>query len=111
MADQEILEDQMSEEEEQLTIKQFKCSYCDYKTKRSHSLKRHERIHTGEKPFSCSKCNKVFSTKGQLKIHELIHTDEKPYKCSLCDYKTVSQSHLKKHERNKHRFVYTDVMY
>ena len=56
----------------------FECKHCDKAFSEARNLKRHERIHTGEKPFKCKKCNKTFSQAGNLKLHERKHTGEKP---------------------------------
>ena len=49
------------------------CSYCPATFKSNTDLKRHERIHTGEKPFSCKICNKQFNRKGNMEKHTLTH--------------------------------------
>ena len=42
----------------------------------SSAWKRHERIHTEDKPFSSSKCDKKFSESCSLKKHERIYNNE-----------------------------------
>jgi uncharacterized Zn-finger protein len=49
-------------------------------------MKKHKRIHKGEKSYKCNIYDYASKRLGNFKRHERIHTGEKPYKCNICDY-------------------------
>ena len=53
------------------------CPSCNYRSKWLSDVKRHHRIHTGEKPFACSKCPYRANQRTSLRTHMLRkHTDQ-----------------------------------
>ena len=48
--------------------------------------------------YQCQICHRYLSRKGGLKRHNMIHTGERPFKCSMCDRSFTQQCHQLNHE-------------
>ena len=76
----------------------FSCNICGKKFNQQRNLKRHNLIHTGEKPYQCRYCNRKIRHQSTFKRHERIHTGEKPYSCRYCQMNFKQKTNLDKHE-------------
>ncbi|XP_035507574.1 zinc finger protein 408 [Morone saxatilis] len=74
----------------------FLCSYCGKSLRDPHSLKSHERLHTGDRPHRCPVCGKGYTLATKLRRHiKSSHVVEKPYSCHCGASYTVRQSLLR----------------
>ena len=76
----------------------FSCNICGKKFNQQRNLKRHNLIHTGEKPYQCRYCNHKIRHQSTFKRHERIHTGEKPYSCRYCQMNFKEKTQLDNHE-------------
>jgi len=64
-------------------VKTHKCDTCGYSSNQVQALKKHKRIHTGDKPFECTMCEKYFRQKAHLNRHtakeHTVKEDEKDH--------------------------------
>lgn len=54
----------------------YECDQCQKQFATGYKLRRHYRLHTGDRPYECSICNKFFSQSGNLKNHMKKHKSE-----------------------------------
>ena len=72
-------------------IKSHKCNQCDYASSWAGHLRRHLKMHSGEKPNKCNQCDFASSQAADLRRHFKMHSGEKANKC------VTLRRHTKRH--------------
>ena len=61
-----------------------------------------EPIRTSDGGWKCPFCPKIMNYGFMIRKHIKIHTGEKPFVCKYCNYSAIQKHHLKNHYQNKH---------
>ncbi|KAK2863400.1 hypothetical protein Q5P01_002933 [Channa striata] len=65
-------------------LKTHTCNICGRFFICAVALKRHVKLHSGERPFKCDMCHKAYVSKSSLLAHRWKHVEDKPHKCDIC---------------------------
>ena len=83
----------------------FQCVLCSKDFRSPADIKRHYRLHTGEKNFKCSICFKAFVSAYNMKNHMATHEEShtlKIFKCSKCEKRFTTEKYLQIHSERLH---------
>ena len=76
-----------------------RCLFCPKEFNHVSDLRKHERVHTGDRPFKRDVCGMSFPQAGNLCAYKRTHTGERPHKCETCGTSFLHSSNLRRHER------------
>lgn len=79
------------------TGEMYLCPVCGKALRDPHTLRAHERLHTGERPYKCEQCGKGYTMATKLRRHLKSHQEGKPYKCQECGAKYKMMQSLQRH--------------
>ncbi|XP_067295568.1 zinc finger protein 408 [Pseudorasbora parva] len=81
----------------------YLCPVCGKALRDPHTLRAHERLHTGDRPYKCEQCGKGYTMATKLRRHLKSHFEEKPHVCQVCGAKYTMMQSLQRHlQSHKH---------
>jgi len=81
-------------------LRNYECSYCDFKAKSRGQLGEHLKIHSGEEHFYCDNCD--FKTARKRDFGEHKCKGPKNFPCESCSKKSISAGALRMHIKRCH---------
>lgn len=76
----------------------YLCPVCGKALRDPHTLRAHERLHSGERPFRCPQCGRAYTLATKLRRHLKSHMTDKPYRCPICGMGYALPQSLKRHQ-------------
>ena len=85
----------------------YQCDTCGKYFTQKPGLKKHIRIHTGERPYKCPICNRGFTQSSSCKIHLRTHTGDFRDTCSVvCCFSNILHFNFKTQPQHKVQFLW-----
>ena len=68
-----IADEELWTKDETSRYTSYICNICGRRCVSRNDMKRHVRVHTGERPYVCEHCGRAFKIKHHLKDHVRVH--------------------------------------
>ncbi|GAB1599355.1 zinc finger protein 836-like [Argonauta hians] len=79
-------------------VTKYMCRNCGQQFESTDDMDAHIETHNrGNPPHSCFVCGKSYRTPSKLRRHVRVHSGERPYACSLCERRFTRSDHVKQH--------------